>query len=50
MNKKHVSSVAAQMLKRMVIAGGCKCVFAVIAKSNFKVVIALTVSHYGKVI
>ena len=50
MNKKHVYSVAAQMLKGTVIVGGYKCIFAVIAKSNFKVVIALTVSHYGKAI
>ena len=50
MNKKHVYSVAAQMLKRTVIVGGCKCIFAVIARSNFKAVAALKVQHYGKAI
>ena len=40
MNKKHVYSVVAQMLKRTVTVVVCKCIFAVIARSNFKVVIA----------
>ena len=50
MNKKHVSSVVAQMLKRTVIVAAIKCTFVDLSLTSFKAAPVLIVKHPGKAI